>query len=67
MVYIGSSEGKVYAFNAVNGRFKWDYSSEAAVHCNISVDSNRLYVGNFAGVLCAECREMAACFGNSKR
>ncbi len=53
VVYIGNSDGKIYAFNAVNGHFKWDYTSDGPVHGAIAIDSNRLYAGNFAGVLFA--------------
>ena len=52
-LYIGSSDGKLYALNAVNGNKRWDFDTGGKIWAAPSVSNGIVYVSNFAKKICA--------------
>ncbi len=52
-VFVGSSDKKVYALNAINGTHVWNYTTEGAVLSSPAVTSDRVFVGSDDGYLYA--------------
>lgn len=48
-VYIGDQNGHVYAFDAHNGRLRWNFDSGAPIKASVSLADGRIFIGNYAG------------------
>ena len=53
VVYVGSDDGNIYAFNATNGVQLWNYSTGNSVYSSPAVVSGVVYVGSESGNLYA--------------
>lgn len=52
-LFAGSSDGKVYSFDASSGEAKWGYQYSSAMECPPTIESGRLYIGAEDGSLLA--------------
>ncbi len=52
-VYVGSDDGKLYAFNSLNGTPLWTAATGGAVRSSPALDDNAVYVGSDDGTLYA--------------
>ena len=52
-LYVGSSDGKVYALDAVYGERKWEFDTGGKVWTSPAVSDGVVYVGNYGRKLCA--------------
>jgi outer membrane protein assembly factor BamB len=53
MVYVGSDDGKLYAFNSLTGATLWTGATGGAVRSSPALDGNTVYVGSDDGMLYA--------------
>lgn len=52
-VYVGTSEGKVYALDAEKGYCKWQFELEGKIWASPAAQDDIVCIGNFDGELCA--------------
>jgi outer membrane protein assembly factor BamB len=52
-LYASSSDGRVYALNAVNGKNKWEFDTGGKVWTSPAVEDGVVYVSNYEGKLYA--------------
>jgi outer membrane protein assembly factor BamB len=45
-VYVGSTDGKVYALDAATGQVRWAYPTDGAIHSSPAVADGAVYVGS---------------------
>jgi eukaryotic-like serine/threonine-protein kinase len=50
-VYVGSSDGKMYAFDATNGTLRWSHQVGAAIHARALWYNDTVYFGALDGKL----------------
>jgi outer membrane protein assembly factor BamB len=46
-VYFGSSDGNVYALNALTGELKWKFKANGSIHSSPVLYKNSLYIGSW--------------------
>lgn len=46
-VFFGSSDGNVYALNALTGKLKWKFKTNGSIHCSPVLYNNNLYIGSW--------------------
>jgi outer membrane protein assembly factor BamB len=46
-VFFGSSDGNVYALNALTGELKWKFKANGSIHCSPVLYKNSLYIGSW--------------------
>jgi outer membrane protein assembly factor BamB len=46
-VYFGSSDGKLYALDAANGKLKWAYKTKGLIHTSPALYNNNIYFGSW--------------------
>jgi outer membrane protein assembly factor BamB len=47
MVYFGSSDGNLYALNAINGKVKFSFKTNGLIHTSPALYNNKLYFGSW--------------------
>ena len=47
VVYFGSSDGKVYAVDALSGVLQWSFATGDVVHASPSIANNTVYIGSW--------------------
>ncbi|WP_138430680.1 PQQ-binding-like beta-propeller repeat protein [Fodinibius saliphilus] len=52
-VYFGSSDGFIYALNAITGKLKWKFKTSGEVHATPIVNDSLVYAGSMDGTLYA--------------
>jgi eukaryotic-like serine/threonine-protein kinase len=52
-VYVGASDGKLYALNISNGRLAWSYQAENAINDSPTLAGGVLLIGSQGGTLYA--------------
>jgi outer membrane protein assembly factor BamB len=46
-VYFGSSDGNLYALNAVNGKLKWAFKTNGLIHTSPALYNGKIYFGSW--------------------
>ncbi|WP_268846545.1 PQQ-binding-like beta-propeller repeat protein [Flavobacterium aestivum] len=46
-LFFGSSDGNVYALNALTGELKWTFKANGSIHCSPVLYKNSLYIGSW--------------------
>ena len=49
IVYIGASDGTLYALDRQNGRMKWKHDTGAPIFATVAISGNALYAVDFSG------------------
>lgn len=57
IIYFGSSDGKVYALDAVYGEKKWEFDTGGKIWTSLAVKDGIIYAGNYDGRLHALSRQ----------
>jgi len=52
-VYVGSDDGKLYAFDAANGTVRWTFQTPAPVRSSVAVADETIYFGSYDGAFYA--------------
>jgi outer membrane protein assembly factor BamB len=47
LVYVGSNDGKVYAFNSMTGTCVWSYTTAGMVVSSPAISNGIVYVGSY--------------------
>lgn len=53
VVYVGSTDGRFYALDAVSGKVLWSYDLGAPVTASPAVSGNTVYIASFDGTVYA--------------
>jgi outer membrane protein assembly factor BamB len=53
LVYVGSEDGRIYAFETETGATRWQYATDGAIYSSPVVADGRAYIGSDDGVLYA--------------